>query len=107
LGLRAWRAGVGLHFVEAAVVHCRYRSTPRELWRQGRAYGQSRPLIRRRLKEIGAPVPSPVAGWRSWLWLAWRLSSLRSAEGRAAWVWVAANRLGHVQGSLRHRCLLV
>jgi glycosyltransferase involved in cell wall biosynthesis len=106
-GLRAWRAGVALHFVEAAVVHYRYRAKPRELWRQGTAYGQSRPLIRRRLKELGAPAPNPAAGWRSWLWLAWHLPSLRSAEGRAAWVWVAANRVGHVKGSLRHRCLLV
>ncbi len=106
-GLRAWRAGVGLHFVESALVHYRYRGEPRELWGQGTAYGRSRPLIRRRLKELGAPAPSPVAGWRSWLWLAWHLPSLRSAEGRAAWVWVAANRVGHIQGSLRHRCLLV
>jgi glycosyltransferase involved in cell wall biosynthesis len=106
-GLRAWRAGVGLHFVEAAVVHYRYRGRTRELWRQGTAYGQSRPLVRRRLKELGAPTPSPVAGWRSWLWLASHVPSLRSAEGRAAWLWVAANRVGHVRGSVRHRCLLV
>lgn len=106
-GLRAWHAGVPLHFVEGAIVHCRYRSRPRELWRQGTTYGRSRPLIRRRLKELGAPAPAPIAGWRSWLWLAAHLPGLRSPEGRAGWVWVAANRLGHVQGSLRHRCLLV
>jgi len=106
-GLRAWRAGVGLQFLDTAVVHYRYRGTPRDLWRQGRAYGWSRPLIRRRLKELSAPAPSPLAGWRSWLWLARHLPSLRSAEGRAGWIWVAANRAGHVQGSVRHRCLLV
>lgn len=106
-GLRAWRAGVAVHFVEGAVVHYRYRGGPRELWRQGTTYGRSRPLVRRRLKELGAPAPSPVAGWRSWLWLVRHLPGLRSPEGRAAWVWVAANRVGHVQGSLRHRCLLV
>jgi len=106
-GLRAWRAGVSLQFVGTAVVHYRYRGTAADLWRQGTAYGRSRPLIRRRLKELGAPTPSPFAGWRSWLWLARHLPSLRSAEGRAAWTWVAANRAGHVQGSVRHRCLLV
>ena len=106
-GLRAWHAGVAVHFVEGAVVHYRYRGRPRELWRQGTTYGRSRPLVRRRLKELGAPVPSPVAGWRSWLWLVVNLPGLRFREGRAAWVWVAANRVGHVQGSLRHRCLLV
>jgi glycosyltransferase involved in cell wall biosynthesis len=106
-GLRAWRAGVAVHFVDGAVVHYRYRGRPRELWRQGTTYGRSRPLVRRRLKELGARAPSPVAGWRSWLWLVRHLPGLRSPEGRAAWVWVAANRVGHVQGSLRHRCLLV
>jgi glycosyltransferase involved in cell wall biosynthesis len=106
-GLRAWHADVAVHFVEAAVVHYRYRGRPRELWRQGRIYGSSRPLVRRRLKELRAPAPSPIVGWRSWLWLLAHLGGLRSPEGRAAWVWVAANRVGHVQGSLRHRCLLV
>ena len=106
-GLRAWRSGLEVNFVEAAVVHYRYRGRPRDLWRQGTTYGRSRPLVRRRLKECGAPTPSPVAGWRSWLWLARHLPGLRSTEGRAAWVWVAANRVGHVEGSIRHRCLLV
>ena len=106
-GLRAWHAGVELHFVESAVVHYRYRHGLRELWRQGTTYGRNRPLIRRRLKQLGAPVPSPIAGWKSWLWLVAHLPGLRSPEGRAAWLWVAANRLGHVQGSLRHRCLLI
>jgi glycosyltransferase involved in cell wall biosynthesis len=106
-GLRAWRAGVTLHFVEDAVVHYRYRGSVRDLWRQGTAYGGSRPLVRRLLKELGAPAPSSFAGWKSWLWLVSRLPTLRSGEGRAAWVWVAANRIGHVRGSVRHRCLLV
>ena len=106
-GLRAWRAGVELHFVDAAVVHYRYRSTPRDLWRQGSAYGHSRPLLRRQLKELGVPAPGPIAGWRSWIWLVVHLPGLRSAEGRAAWVWVAANRVGRLRGSLHHRCLLV
>jgi glycosyltransferase involved in cell wall biosynthesis len=106
-GLRAWRAGMALHFVEDAVVHYRYRGSARDLWRQGTAYGESRPLLRRRLKELGGPAPSPIAGWKSWLWLARHLPSLRSGDGRGAWVWVAANRIGHVRGSLRHRCLFI
>ena len=106
-GLRAWRAGVGIHFDSGAVVHYRYRGRPGELWRQGLTYGGSRPLVRRRLKELGAATPSPFAGWRSWLWLARHLPGLVSPEGRAAWLWVAGNRVGQVQGSLRHRCLFV
>jgi glycosyltransferase involved in cell wall biosynthesis len=106
-GLRAWHAGVAVHFVERAVIHYRYRGEPRQLWRQGTTYGRGRPLVRRRLKALGGPALSPVAGWRSWLWLVLHLPRLRSPEGRAAWVWVAANRIGHVQGSLRYRCLLI
>lgn len=106
-GLRAWQAGVPVHFVREAVVHYRYRSRPNDLWRQGTTYGRSRPLVRRRLKESGAPAPSPVAGWRSWLWLLIHLPGLRTRPGRSAWIWVAANRIGHLQGSVRHRCLLV
>ena len=106
-GLRAWQAGTPVHFVREAVVHYRYRSRPKDLWRQGTTYGRSRPLVRRRLKETGGPAPSPVAGWRSWLWLLIHLPGLRTRQARAAWIWVAANRIGHLQGSVRHRCLLV
>jgi glycosyltransferase involved in cell wall biosynthesis len=106
-GMRAWRGGVAVQFVPDAVVHYRYRRRPGDLWRQGLTYGRSRPLVRRRLKELGAPAPSAVAGWRSWLWLVRHVPRLASPEGRAAWLWVAGNRVGQVQGSLRHRCLLV
>jgi len=106
-GLRAWHAGVSVHFVEEAVVHYRYRGGARELWRQGLAYGAGRPLVRRRLKELGGPAPSPLTGWRSWVWLVLHLPGLRTAEGRAAWVWVAGNRVGHLRGSVHHRCLFI
>ena len=59
----------------------------------------------RRLREQGLPVPSPLAGWRSWLWLVAHLGDLRTHEGRAAWVWVAGNRVGQLEGSVRYRCL--
>ena len=106
-GLRAWHAGVPVHFVAGAAVHYRYRREPRKLWRQGLAYGSARPLVRRRLGALGRPVPSPFAGWQSWLWLVLHLPGLRSPEGRSAWVWVLANRVGHLRGSLRHRCLFI
>jgi glycosyltransferase involved in cell wall biosynthesis len=107
LSMRAWIAGVDVAFVRDAVVHYRYRPEPSALWRQGRNYGRSRPLVVRRLRELGLECPSRVAGWRSWGWLAVHLPDVRTPEGRAAWVWVAANRVGQVEGSVRYRCLFV
>jgi glycosyltransferase involved in cell wall biosynthesis len=107
ISMRAWRVGIPVHFVEEAVVHYRYRPEPRALWRQGRNYGRSRPLVVRRLRDEGLPCPSRVAGWRSWAWLVAHVGDLRSDEGRAAWTWVAANRLGQVEGSIRYRSLFL
>ncbi|MGZ6952085.1 MAG: glycosyltransferase [Acidimicrobiia bacterium] len=107
ISMRAWRAGVPIHFVPEAVVHYRYRPEPRALWRQGRNYGRSRPLVVRRLREQGLPCPSRVAGWRSWLWLVAHAPDVRHPEGRAAWTWVAANRIGQLEGSIRYRSLFV
>jgi glycosyltransferase involved in cell wall biosynthesis len=107
LSLRAWQAGIDLEFVPDAIVHYRYRSDAADLWRQGRNYGRSRPLVLARLRQDGLPTPSPVAGWRSWLWLVANLHRLRTPEGRASWTWVAGNRLGHLEGSIRYRTLFL
>src|SRR6478735_8760244 len=94
LSARLVRRGVEVHYEPAAVVHYRYRDEPRALWRQGRTYGRARPFLVRRLREQGLPTPHPIAGWRSWLWLGAHVPDLRRHEGRATWVWVAANRVG-------------
>ncbi len=107
LSMRAWSCGVPVTFVPGAVVHYRYRSEPGALWRQGRNYGRSRPLVVRRLRERGLTCPSRIAGWRSWAWLVAHAPDLRRPEGRAAWVWVAANRIGHVEGSVRYRSVFL
>jgi Glycosyltransferases, probably involved in cell wall biogenesis len=107
LSMRAWLDGVAAHFVPDAAVHYRYRPETRALWRQGRNYGRSRPLVIRRLRERGLECPSRVAGWRSWAWLVAHLTDTRTPEGRAAWIWVAGNRLGQVEGSIRYRSLFV
>jgi GT2 family glycosyltransferase len=105
--LRAWRAGVEIGFARGAVVHYRYRQTAAELWRQGRAYGRCRPLVARMLREAGQPAPPRFAGWKSWVWLILHLTDIRSRAGRAAWAWVAANRVGQVEGSVMHRAVLL
>jgi glycosyltransferase involved in cell wall biosynthesis len=107
LSMRAWRAGVSVRFVPDAIVHYRYRPELRALWRQGRNYGRSRPLVVRRLREQGLECPNRLAGWRSWAWLVRHVPDLRTEEGRAAWTWVSANRLGQVEGSFRYRSLFL
>ena len=107
LSMRAWLAGVQATFVPDAVIHYRYRPEPAALWRQGRNYGRSRPLVIRRLRDRGAECPSRLAGWRSWLWLVVHLPGLRTAAGRAAWVWVAGNRVGQLEGSIRYRTIFL
>jgi glycosyltransferase involved in cell wall biosynthesis len=107
LSMRAWLADIPVHFAPEATVHYRYRPETSALWRQGRNYGRSRPLVVRRLRDRGLACPSRFAGWRSWLWLAMHVLDLRSVEGRAAWVWVAGNRLGQLEGSIRYRALFV
>lgn len=104
--LRLAKIGVRPIFT-SATVHYRYRTRGLDLYRQGRTYGRCRPLIRRRLGESGLPRPSPIAGWRSWLWLLRRLALIRTGQGRAQWLWVLGNRIGQVQGSVKYRTVLL
>ncbi len=105
--LRLYEQGVRVHFEPEARVHYRYRQSFRDLWRQGTQYGLARPMVRRRVIELGLPAPSPVAGWKSWLWLVAYLPTVVTTTGRARWAWVAANRLGQVRGSMRARTVFV
>ena len=107
ISMRAWMDGIVLFFATDAVVHYRYRTDPRVLWQQGRRYGRSRPMLVRKLREAGRPRPPRFAGWRSWAWLVVHIGDLRRPERRAAWVWVAGNRLGQLEGSIRYRALFV
>jgi glycosyltransferase involved in cell wall biosynthesis len=107
ISMRAWLGLRTVHFVDGALVHYRYRPEPSALWRQGRNYGRSRPIVVRRLRKLGLPCPSRFAGWRSWAWLFTHLVDLGTREGRAAWVWVAGNRVGQVEGSLRYRSVFL
>jgi glycosyltransferase involved in cell wall biosynthesis len=103
--LRLYRAGIPIHFDRDAMLHYRYRSEPAVLFRQGRFYGRGKPLIGKLLQDAGLPRPSRIAGWRSWVTLVLWLPRLASDHGRAAWCWVAGNRLGQIEGCVRHRAL--
>jgi glycosyltransferase involved in cell wall biosynthesis len=107
LGLRLHVAGVPLRFVPEAVVQYRYRSEPRALWSQGFFYGSARVPTYLAAKRAGLDVPGRLAGWRSWAWLVLHLPRLRTSDGRLALLWIVANRLGQVRGSIRWRTVFV
>ncbi len=103
--LRLHLASIEVAFVPDAVLHYRYRTEPRVLFRQGRFYGRGKPLISKLAQQAGLRTPSRLAGWKSWLLLVAWLPRLRSANGRAAYCWVLGSRLGQIEGIVHHRAL--
>lgn len=92
---RCWRSGVNLYYAESAVVHYRYRTTLRGLWRQGIAYGRIRPILRSRFGADGVSVPSSGAT-RAFLGVIKRMPSLLTGKGRANWVFNTAGVIGEL-----------
>lgn len=105
LSLRLWLSGAEVHFEPGAVVHYRYRPTVRSTFRQARSYGRIRPVLAERLRRAGRPAPKRSAGLRNWAWLLRHLPLLAGRAGRAKWLWVAGQRVGNLEGSLRVRRL--
>lgn len=105
--LRCWLKGIEIVGLPEAIVHYRYRRSVHDLWQQGFAYGSNRPRLARMLVTAGKPRPPRFAGWKAWALLLLRLPRLVTPEGRAAWVWIAANRSGQVVGSIRERTLMI
>ena len=101
--LRMWQHGFEIGFAPKAMIHYRYRAEPSALWHQGRFYGKGKPLIARLLHEAGLATPSRFAGWKSWLLLVLWAPRVFTLEGRAAWCWVAGNRVGQLQGCWIHK----
>lgn len=100
LSLRASAAGFTVHFEPSALVHYRYRTSSRELWRQGLLYGGSEPRLRRRCRELGIAPPSRKAVLRSWLWLAASIPRLWQPAVRTRWVWTLACRFGAARSAI-------
>ncbi|HEX5615375.1 MAG TPA: glycosyltransferase [Acidimicrobiia bacterium] len=102
LSHRFWRNGVELTYVPDAVVAYRYRATTRGLYRQARNYARVKPVLVARFRSEGTALPSPFS-WRRWVWLARNVLLVRTAAGRARWVWVLGGCVGEVQGMWRVR----
>lgn len=97
---RATRAGATLTFVEDALVHYRYRTTLRTLFRQARSYGRVNPIVAARLRAAGVDVTTG-SPWRNWAWLARHVGALAHRDDRARWVWVAGGRIGDAEARAR------
>lgn len=104
---RCWMRGIDIIGLPDAIVHYRYRSSTRDLWRQGFAYGSHRPIIARLVNESGRARTPRFSGWKSWAMLLVKLPMVLTKPGRASWVWIAANRLGQVVGSIRQRTIML
>lgn len=107
LGLRMSQANVVLFFVPDAIVHYRYRRDLSSIWRQGRFYGDGRVAMYKVARAAAVRLPHRLTGWRSWVWLVAHLPDLCTSKGRLPWVWVLANRWGHVRGSWRHKTIFL
>lgn len=101
--LRLWLSGVALHFEPGAVVHYRYRPTLGSTYHQARSYGRVRPVLGEQLRKVGHRSLGRSAGLRNWAWLIRHLGLLGAQSGRAKWLWVAGQRIGNLEGSLRVR----
>lgn len=104
---RAALAGMDVTWVPEAVVDYRFRTSARDLWRQGRRYGANRAVVARRWFESTGEHAPRLAGLRSWIWMVVHVLDLRSRSGRARWCWVAGNRIGAVIGSIRARFMVL
>lgn len=92
---RCWRSGINLAYAESAIVHYRYRTTLRGLWRQGIAYGRIRPLLRSRFNADGISVP-PRDSARACIGIIKRMPLLLTSKGRANWVFNTAGVIGEI-----------
>ena len=103
----SWRvqlAGRDLVFAAEAVLRRRYPDSVRAVARQHYRWGQANALLYRRHRAAGMPRPSArqvVRTWASIVASAPLAPFSRTRRGR--WVRLAALRLGHAVGSLRHR----
>lgn len=105
--LRALESGATIKPAPTAVLSYRLRDDLRSVWTQGLYYGRGRPSLLRRARRMGLAAPGRFEGLRSWAWLALHTPDLRSKTGRFRWVWVLANRLGVLRGSVALRSLYV
>jgi GT2 family glycosyltransferase len=102
---RAQLAGYSIQFVPAAVMHVRFRGNLRTLYRQARNYAEYNVLLYKRYRDKGMPPISLKMTLKSWWRMLSRLAKVRDKGSFGLWVWLFAQRIGRIQGSIKYRVL--
>jgi glycosyltransferase involved in cell wall biosynthesis len=105
---RLQKAGGQLHFEPRAVVAYRFRRDLPSLFRQARFYGVGFvSLCKKHRKELPTQRHPWLMGALSWLGLLRRLPIPPSKRRLATFVWHLGWKLGMLEGSIRHRVLVL
>lgn len=105
--MRCWLQGVQVVYHPEVVVHYRYRTSGRSLWKQGFTYGFQRPGLARKFHEATGTRLPRFAGWKTWFKVVLLTPSIVRQRHRPTWSWMAGHQLGLAAGSVRHRFLFV
>jgi glycosyltransferase involved in cell wall biosynthesis len=102
--LRAHSRGIELTLVPGALMHYRYRSGLRSIFRQARIYAAQMALVQRR-HEDRSRRPATRKPWllRGWKPILLGLGSIHRRAGRAKLAWLLGWQVGRYAGSVRHR----
>jgi glycosyltransferase involved in cell wall biosynthesis len=106
----SWRAQLAsftLGFAPGAVVHYRYRSSPRGVSRQAFLTGVDSVRLYRDFRARGLQRARTTEALRAWAWLVARLPYLLSPVRRGTWVRRAGEAAGRFSGSVRFRVLFL
>lgn len=99
-------AGVPLHYARDAVVHYRFRTDIRGIFRQARNYATDDAFLQLRYgpppRSLGYALRWPFSYWQA---LARLLPGARTRAGRAKLAWLVGWMTGRYRGSLRYRIL--
>ena len=102
----SWRAQLAsftLGFAPGAVVHYRYRTSPRGVWRQAYLSGLDAARLYRDYRDKGLRRPGPARVLRTWGWIVVRAPYLGSAARRGIWMRRAGEAAGRLAGSAKFR----
>jgi glycosyltransferase involved in cell wall biosynthesis len=102
--LKAHAAGIELRRVPGALMHYRYRSDLRGIFRQARLYAEQMVLVQRRHEDRAARRPTRKP-WllRGWMPVLRTLPLVHRRAGRAKLAWSLGWQLGRYVGSARYR----
>lgn len=103
-----WRAQFGgfpLVLVPAAVLRYRFRTDLWAIFQQRRGYGRAHPRLYRRYRELGMTRRSARSAVAAWGAIIVRLVRVRSRADFAAWIGLAGEKLGVLEGCWAARVL--